>query len=129
MTDARRILARAQRETLERSMLQQLTHYLQFPGLTWVQQYQFASVDFGLKYRADFAELNWRLLIEIQGGTRINGAHNRGGGYERDCYRLAIAQILGFDMLYVTVDMLQDNRALHLVERWFLAQAQRRRAA
>jgi very-short-patch-repair endonuclease len=125
-TPARLLVEAAERDALERSMLQQITHYLRIPGLDWRSQYEFLRPD--RKYRADFAELTHRLLVEVQGGSWISGAHSRGGGYERDCVRMAEATIAGWTILYVTGDMVNDGRALVLVERWFLAQAQRRAA-
>jgi very-short-patch-repair endonuclease len=119
-TPARIALERAQREAFERSMYQQLTRYLQIGGLDWRPQYEFLS---DRKYRADFAELNHRLLVEVQGGSWIPGSHSHTGGtgYDHDCVRMAEASIAGWSMIYVTADMITDGRALRLVERWFQA--------
>lgn len=124
-TPARKLIEAAERQALERSMYQQLTNYLRHKGLDWRVQYEFLE---GRKYRADFAELRHRLIVEVQGGSWINGAHNRSIGYEQNCVRQAEAAIAGWTMLYATADMVNDGRALALVDRWLHAQAQRRAA-
>ena len=38
----------------------------------------------GRRWRADFAHLPSRTLIEIEGGIYVNGRHNRGAGFAAD---------------------------------------------
>ena len=125
-TPARIALDRAGRESLERSMLAQLQRA--FPRSHWLVQYDFAR-EVGRRFRADIAEPFHKLLIECQGSTWTQGRHTRGAGYESDCERMAIAQILGFDLLQFTKAQIDDGRALALVERWFEAQAGFRKAS
>jgi very-short-patch-repair endonuclease len=63
---------------LEDTFAAQLDAY----GLTgYVREYQAIP---GRKFRFDFAFVEARLLIEVQGGTFNGGAHGRGVGIHRD---------------------------------------------
>jgi hypothetical protein len=44
------------------------------------------------------------------------GRHVRGRGYERDCEKYNAAALAGWIVLRVTTDMIQDGRALALLE-------------
>lgn len=68
-------------------------------------------------WRFDFAWVEQRFAIEIQGGTHRGGAHTRHAGYSNDCEKLAEAQLLGWRCIWVTSDMVQDGRALLFIER------------
>lgn len=68
------------------------------------------------KWRADF-QVGGHILIEIDGGTWTGGRHTSGAGYERDCEKLNEATILGFRVLRFTPGMVEDGRALKVLER------------
>ncbi len=70
------------------------------------------------------AEIRHKLLVEVQGGIWTQGRHTRGLGYQADCLRMAEAQIAGWDILYVTTEMVEDGSALALIGRWFNARAE-----
>lgn len=91
---------------------------LRIPGLDWQPQYRFLPAR---RYRADWAELTHRLLVEVQGGQWVQGRHTRGAGYEADCERMCQAAIHGWAMLYVTTGMVTDGRAMMLIEQWYIA--------
>lgn len=59
------------------------------------------------------------IAVEIEGGTWIQGGHSRGKGYEEDCEKYAEALILGWRVLRVTTDMVEDGRAIALLRRLF----------
>ena len=59
------------------------------------------------------------LAIEVDGGTRTQGRHVRGSGYEADCEKVNEAQLQGWVVLRVTSEMVKDGRALRLVQRAF----------
>jgi len=48
------------------------------------------------KWRADFAHLPSRTLIEIEGGIYINGRHNRGAGFAADLEKYLEASLAGW---------------------------------
>jgi hypothetical protein len=57
------------------------------------------------------------LLVEIDGGTWTGGRHVTGSGVEADCEKLGEATALGYRVLRVTPKMVEDGRALKLIER------------
>ncbi len=48
------------------------------------------------KWRADFAHLESRTLIEIEGGIYVNGRHNRGAGFAADLEKYLEASLAGW---------------------------------
>jgi very-short-patch-repair endonuclease len=61
------------------------------------------------KWRADFAHVASRTLIEIEGGIflRSGGRHNRGGGYAKDAEKYLEAALLGWTVLRLTERQLE----------------------
>lgn len=72
----------------------------------------------GLKdWRFDFAWLDQRVAVEVQGGTFIGGKHGRGGGIEKDCDKHNEAMLLGWKVLLVTGAHIRQGKAIHWIER------------
>lgn len=67
------------------------------------------------RWRADFAHLPTRTLIEIEGGIfmRKGGRHNRGGGYAKDAEKYLEAAMQGWTVLRLTEKQLE----IGLIER------------
>jgi very-short-patch-repair endonuclease len=61
------------------------------------------------KWRADFAHLATRTLIEIEGGIflRKGGRHNRGTGYAKDAEKYLEAAMEGWNVLRLTEKQLE----------------------
>lgn len=95
----------------ERSMLTQLewTH-LPVPET----EYRFYAER---RWRFDMAWPADKLALEIEGGTWIAGAHNRGRHFESDAEKYNEATLQGWRVLRVTTDMVEDGRALAWIER------------
>lgn len=51
------------------------------------------------RWRADFAWPTLRVLVEIEGGTWINGRHNRGAGFEADMEKYNAAAMASWTVL------------------------------
>lgn len=81
-----------------------------------VEEFRF---DVNRKWRFDYAWPEYALALEVEGGIWSGGRHVRGKGYERDCEKYNEAALLGWRVLRVTTGMVQDGRALALVERAF----------
>lgn len=69
------------------------------------------------KWRFDLAYPRRRIAVEVEGGTWIQGRHNRPAGFEADCEKYSEAAIEGWRLIRVTGKMIHDGRAIDLVER------------
>ena len=61
------------------------------------------------KWRMDFLWREEQVCVECQGATWNQGKHVRGAGYANDCEKLNEAQLLGYTVIWLTRDMLEDN--------------------
>lgn len=64
------------------------------------------------QFRFDFAWPDRRLAVEVDGGTWTGGRHTRGAGFESDCEKTNLAQLLGWRVLRFTTSMIRDGRAI-----------------
>lgn len=88
---------------------------LEQAGIPFEREFRFSS----RRFRADFF-IDWSLidptwspiLIEVEGGTWIEGRHSRGKGFDADCEKQALAVIAGYRYLRVTSAQVEDGRAL-----------------
>lgn len=71
-----------------------------------VKEYKFAKKR---KFRADYAFVDAKVLVEIEGGIFTNGRHVRGMGYHKDCSKYNLAQELGYVVLRYTVKHIEDD--------------------
>lgn len=71
----------------------------------------------GRKFRVDFFFMDARLAIEVEGGTWINGAHNRGKHFESDTYKYNELTLLGISLLRFTTNMISSGEALSVIEK------------
>ncbi len=70
-------------------------------------------------WRFDYAWLNERLAIEINGGVYTQGRHTRGKGAEGDYVKLNEAALLGWTVLQFSTGQVKSGLALQTIERWF----------
>ena len=56
------------------------------------------------KWRADFAHLPSRTLIEIEGGIYVNGRHNRAAGFAADLEKYLEAALAGWRVIRLGPD-------------------------
>ena len=69
------------------------------------------------QYQQDVVWEPEKIAVEVQGGTWIGGRHTSGAGYERDAEKFNEAAIIGWRILFVTPAMVEDGRALQVIER------------
>jgi len=81
------------------------------------REYKFAP---GRRYPADFAWPQYKLLVEVEGGTYINGRHTRGVGYANDCRKYNLAALLGWTVLRYTTDMVKSGEAVRGIEEFII---------
>ena len=77
----------------------------------------------GRRFRWDFADVDRRLLVEVQGGTWVKGAHSTGQGIARDTEKLNIATIHGWKVMQFTPEQVRDGRALRWVQEFYAREA------
>lgn len=69
------------------------------------------------KWRFDWAILDPKLAIEVEGGAFVAGRHTRGAGFLKDLEKYAEATVLGWRILRVTPRQIANGEALTLVDR------------
>jgi very-short-patch-repair endonuclease len=69
------------------------------------------------RWRFDFAWPAYKIALEIEGGVWIRGRHTRGQGFTSDCQKYTEAALLGWMVLRVTPDMVNDGAALDYLKR------------
>jgi hypothetical protein len=98
---------------LEDSLAGQM-HMAGFPEP--VREFPFAR-PIGRNWRADFGWPFIRLIVECEGGIWSAGAHVRGTGYSEDLDKYNQAALMGYMVLRFTKEMVEDGRALGVIER------------
>lgn len=81
----------------------------------YVREYQFAKPR---KWRADFAFVPLRLLVEVDGGsynTAMKSRHTSPLGFQRDCEKANAANVAGFCCLKFTSKDVTTGRAVRLI--------------
>jgi len=68
------------------------------------------------RWRFDLAWTDRHLAVECDGGIWIGGRHTRGAGAESDCEKISEAVALGWRVMRVSQKMIEEGRALELVE-------------
>ena len=81
-------------------------------GPELVKEFRFHPVR---KWRADFAHLPSRTLIEIEGGIYVNGRHNRAGGFAADLKKFLEAALAGWRVVRLGPNELTANYVGRLV--------------
>lgn len=73
------------------------------------------------KWEFDFYAREYRLAVEIHGGTFVGGHHTRGAGFDMDREKINAATELGIDVLEFTGTNLKDGTGIAQTERLLLA--------
>lgn len=92
LTPAAKEWRKADREKLEERFR---VMWCMVDGPELVRQFKFCP---DRDFLADFAHLGSKVIIEIDGGLFINGAHNKAGTYEYQQERDRIARALGWEV-------------------------------
>ena len=69
------------------------------------------------KWRVDFAWPEFMVIVELEGGVWIKGAHIRPVRFIKDCIKYNEAAILGWTVLRFAGAMITDGVALECLER------------
>ena len=95
---------------LEVAMLRQLT-LVRFA--TPVQELPFCPTR---RWRFDFAWPEFKVALEIEGGTWVQGRHSRGAGMAKDAEKYNTAALMGWLVIRVTADQIKSGQALGWIE-------------
>jgi very-short-patch-repair endonuclease len=68
------------------------------------------------KWRMDYAIVELKICIEIDGGVWINGRHNRGAGYIKDMEKLNNAAMLGWVVLRFTPEQKFEYKTFEIIK-------------
>ena len=71
----------------------------------------------GRKFRFDFAWLEQRLLVEVNGGTYTQGAHSTGLGIARDYEKANLAVLQGWRVLTFDGKAVKDGTAVEVIRK------------
>ncbi len=68
------------------------------------------------RWRADYAILKYKILLEVEGGIYIGGRHTRGVGFKNDMDKYNSATSMGYSVLRVTPSDLMKTSTLDLIK-------------
>ena len=103
-TDARKLLDKLQQESLSRLFL---AHWERNELPTLTPEYQFHPTR---KWKLDYALPELKIAVEIHGGTRKQGRHNRADGFAKDREKMNEAQAAGWLVIEITDVMLKEGQ-------------------
>jgi len=66
----------------------------------------------GRKFRFDFAWPKFKIAVEIEGGTRQNGRHQRHDGFTADCRKYNLASLHGWKVFRFTSEQVKSGEAI-----------------
>ena len=69
------------------------------------------------RWRFDWAWVQQRVALEVNGGVWIAGRHSRGRGQIADYEKWSEAAAQGWRMIHVIPDQLQDEKTLDMIRR------------
>lgn len=69
------------------------------------------------KWRADFAHLPSRLLLEIEGGVFVQGRHNRAAGFIADAEKHLSAWLSGWAVVRLTGPQITAENIARIIDR------------
>lgn len=67
------------------------------------------------KWRFDFAQVETKVAVEIEGGVWSGGRHTRGKGYIEDCTKYNRASVLGWTVFRLTPDMITRDKVQEII--------------
>jgi very-short-patch-repair endonuclease len=73
------------------------------------------------KFKADFAWPNYKIIVEVEGGTWLGskGGHTNGKGYENNCEKYNLATFEGWKVYRFTGKMVKSRKAIKFLKEVF----------
>ncbi|WP_163833265.1 PDDEXK family nuclease [Spartinivicinus ruber] len=77
------------------------------------REYRFHPVR---RWRFDFAWVDQKIAVEVEGGGWVNGRHNRGKGFASDMEKYHEAMILGWHVYRCNDELITSGRAIKAIQ-------------
>lgn len=68
-------------------------------------------------WKFDFAWPDLKVVVDVQGGIWSRGAHVRGRGYINDCEKKNQATLMGYRVLYVCANHIENGMAIEWIKK------------
>ena len=85
----------------------------EFKSLEIVKEHQFHPVR---KWRFDYAVVDLKIAVEVDGAVWVGGRHNRASGYIADMEKLNTAASMGWLVLRITTDDRFCTKTLKMIK-------------
>jgi len=82
---------------------------LEEAGLHFEREFKFHQ---GRGWRCDFANPDWMIMVEVEGGIYSRGRHTRGSGFVKDCEKYNTATLLGWRVYRIPATWIATGRNL-----------------
>lgn len=83
-------------------------------GLDPLREFTFCI---GRKWRLDFYFPDHKIAVEVEGGTRMNGRHQRHEGFQNDARKYNEAAAMGIKVFRFTTAMVKSGECIDFVMR------------
>ena len=80
----------------------------------WKREYKFHHTR---KWRFDFAHIQEKIAVEIEGGTWVQGRHNRGDGFAKDCEKYNEAARYGWRVYRFPTQLVLNGEAIEYMKK------------
>ena len=82
--------------------------FLASSGVELIPEFRFCAPR---RWRFDFAHIETKVAIELEGGSFVGGRHTRGKGFASDCEKYNVAAAQGWAVFRLTPAMLEGSNA------------------
>ncbi len=82
-------------------------------NLSYEREYKFDS---SRRWRVDFVLHEYKIAIEVEGGTWVNGRHNRASSIEADMDKYNALAIHGWTLLRFSGSMIKSGKAVTVIQ-------------
>lgn len=86
--------------------------------LTMVREYKFLTTR---RFRFDFADVENKLGVEVDGGVFSGGRHTSGIGFSRDCEKFNLAAIDNWSIIRITTQQVKSEQGIDWIKNWYLS--------
>lgn len=75
------------------------------------------------KWRVDWCFVAEKVALEVEGGAWVGGRHTRGAGFLKDCEKYNTLACLGYRLIRVTPQQIENGEALNWAAKILQARA------